>query len=193
MDSKRWEQATSKKKSQYQPSLPKAYTVAIKQLINKSLKQVHFKSCRSGNGSGFGKGSSTRSDITCQKCVKKGHIKKECRSTGNGSSGNLLNKSTNELPELLTRKHVVSYTKYLTTATMNHNDKKYKWFTSCNNGQGAWGFHCKYGHEEWKIKQGKKPSIHFYNPTTNTLIYCSDYHPNPLLLLPFIPHRWKQG
>ena len=39
--------------------------------------------------------------------------------------------------------------------------------------QGAWGFHWKDGHKEWKNKQGKKPSVHFYNPANNTVIYCS--------------------
>ena len=29
------------------------------------------------------------------------------------------------------------------------------------------------GHKEWKIKQGKKPSVRFYNPATNTVIYFS--------------------
>ena len=38
VDSKWWEPATSKEKYQDQPSLPKAYTVAIEQSINKSLK-----------------------------------------------------------------------------------------------------------------------------------------------------------
>ena len=65
VDLKRWEPATSKEKSQDQPFLPKAYTVAIEQSINKSLMQVDFKSCRSGNVSCSGRGSSARSDITC--------------------------------------------------------------------------------------------------------------------------------
>ena len=56
---------------------------------------------------------------------------------------------------------------------MTRNDKKYKWCISWNNGQGAWGFHWKDGHEEWKIKQGKKPSVRFSNPATNAVIYCS--------------------
>ena len=43
VDSKWWEPATSKEKSQDQPSLPKAYTVAIEQSINKALKQVDFR------------------------------------------------------------------------------------------------------------------------------------------------------
>ena len=34
----------SREKSQGQPSLPKTYTVAIEQSINKALKQVDFKS-----------------------------------------------------------------------------------------------------------------------------------------------------
>ena len=67
VDSKRWEPATSKEKSQDQPSLPKAYTVAIEKSINKALKQVDFKSRRSGNGSGSGKGSFSRSYGKCHK------------------------------------------------------------------------------------------------------------------------------
>ena len=70
-------------------------------------------------------------------------------------------------------KPVDSDNKDLITATMTCNDKKYKWCTSCNNGKGVWGFHWKDGHEEWKIKQGKKPSGRFSNPATNAVIYCS--------------------
>ena len=79
--------------------------------------------------------------------------------------------SKNELPEWVTKKHVVSDTKDFTTATMTQKNKKYKWCTSCNNGQGAWGFHWKDGHEEWKNNQGKKPSARFSNPTNNALIF----------------------
>ena len=79
VDSKRWEPATIKEKSQDQPSLRKAYTVAIEHSINKALKQVYFKSRRSGNVSGSGKGSFARSDGKCHKCGKKGHIQKDCR------------------------------------------------------------------------------------------------------------------
>ena len=71
-------------------------------------------------------------------------------SNANGYSDNTPKKSINELPEWVTRKPVDSDTKDLTTATMNRNDKKYKWCTSCNNSKGAWGFHWKDGHEEWK-------------------------------------------
>ena len=56
---------------------------------------------------------------------------------------------------------------------MKLNNKKYKWCTSYNNGQGAWIFHWKDGNEEWKINQGKNPSGRFSNLTTNAVIYCS--------------------
>ena len=72
--------------------------MAIEQSINKALKQVDFKNQHSGNGSGSGRGSSVRLDTICHKCGKKGHMKKDCRSTGYGSSGDIPKKSTNELP-----------------------------------------------------------------------------------------------
>ena len=148
MGSKRWELTTSKEKSQEQPSLPKACTVVIDQSINKALEQVDFKSRRSVNGSGSGGGSYDRSYMTCHKCGKKGHNKKNCRSKENGSGGNPPGKYPNELPEWVTKNSVVSDTKALATATTTRNNKKYRWCTSCNNYQGAWGFHWKDGHEE---------------------------------------------
>ena len=147
--------------------------MAIEQSINKALKQVDFKSRSNGNGSGSGKGSFAKSDGKCHKCGKKGHIQRDCKSKENGSGGNTPKKSMNELPEWVTTKPVDSDNKDLTTATMTRNDKKYKWCTSCNNGKGAWGFHWKDGHEEWKTKQGNKPSGRFSNPATNAVIYCS--------------------
>ena len=132
--------------------------MAIEQLINKALKQVDLKSLRSGNVSGSVIGSYVRSDITCHKCGKKGHIQKDCRPTGNGSSGNTPKNSTNELLEWVTKKTVVSDTKDLTTSTMTRNNKKYKWCTYCNNGQSAWGFHWKDGHEERK-KEARQEAI----------------------------------
>ena len=147
--------------------------MVIEQLINKALKQVDLKIQRSGNGSGSGRGSYARPYITCHMCGKKGHIQKDCRSKGNGYGWNSPKKSTNELPEWVNRKPVVSDNKYLTTSTITRNNNKYKWCISCNNGQGAWGFHWKDGHEEWKNKQGKNPSVHFSNPANNAVIYCS--------------------
>ena len=111
--------------------------------------------------------------MTCNKCGKKVHIHKDCRSKVNGSGGNPPNNSTNELPEWVTKKSVVSDKKDLAMATMTCNNNKYKWCTSCNNGQGAWGFHWNDFHEEWKNKQGKNPSVSFSNPVTNSVIYCS--------------------
>ena len=55
--------------------------------------------------------------MTCHKCDKKGHIKKDCRSKVNGSGGNPPKNSTNELPEWVTRKPVFSYTKDFSTGT----------------------------------------------------------------------------
>ena len=164
VDSKWWEPATSKEKSIDQPSLPKEYTLAIEQSINKALNQVDFKSRRSGNSSGSERGSSARSDITCHKCGKRGHIKKDCRSMVNGSIRNIPKNSTNELPEWVTRKPVVSDTKDLETSTMTYNNNKYKWCISCNNGQDVWGFHWKDIHEECKNNQGKKLSVRFFQP-----------------------------
>ena len=43
---------------------------------------------------------------------------------------------------------------------------------SWNNGQGAWGFQWKDGHEEPKVKQGKNQYVCFSNPSTNAVIYC---------------------
>ena len=101
--------------------------MAINQSVNKALKQVDFKIHRSGNGSGSGGGSSIK---TCHKCVKRGHIKKDFRSKGNGSSGNPPNKSANELSGWVNRKPVVSYTKDLATATISIMNNKYKLCTS---------------------------------------------------------------
>ena len=79
VDSNWWEPATSKEKSQFKPSLPKAYIVVIEQLINKDLKQVDFKSRCSGFYSGSVGGSYVKSNVTCHKCDKNsirdpGHI-----------------------------------------------------------------------------------------------------------------------
>ena len=61
----------------------------------------------------------------------------------------------------------------LSTATMNRNKNYYKWCTSCNDGNGAWGYHWKVGHKEWKEKQFNNKSVHFSDPSTNAVIYSS--------------------
>ena len=111
--------------------------------------------------------------MTCHKCGKMGHIQKDCRPKVNGSGGNPPKKSTNQLPEWVTKMHIVSDTKDLTTATMTRNNNKYNWCTYCNSDQGALGFHQRYGHEDWKNNQTKKPYVRFSNPATNAVIYCS--------------------
>ena len=103
-----------------------------------------------GHGYSVKRGSSARSDIIFHKCGNKGHIQKECRSKRNGSSDITPKKSINELPKWVTRKPVGSDTEDLITATMTRNNNKYNWCMSCNNGQGAWGFHWKFEHTEWK-------------------------------------------
>ena len=98
MDSKWWEPAIRKENSQEQPSLLKAYTVVIEQSIKKALKKVDFNSRHSVNVSGSGGGLSTKSNTTCHKFGKKGHLNKDYRSKVNGSVGNPPKKSVNELP-----------------------------------------------------------------------------------------------
>ena len=73
--------------------------MVVEHSIEKALKRVDFKSRRSKNNSGSGIGSSARSDMTCQKCGKKRHIHIDCRSKGNGCSGNAPKNYTNEFPE----------------------------------------------------------------------------------------------
>ena len=85
--------------------------MATDQLVNKALKQIDFKIRHNGNGSGSGGESSIKSNLSCHKCGKKGHIKKYCRSKGNGSSGNSPRNYANELPKWFTKKPIVSYNK----------------------------------------------------------------------------------
>ena len=56
---------------------------------------------------------------------------------------------------------------------MIHNNNMYKGCTSFDNGNVAWGFHWKVGHDEWENKQGKKSSVRFSNPDNNAIIYWS--------------------
>ena len=100
--------------------------MAIYESVNKYLKQVDFKSHCSGNVSG----SSSRSNVVCHNCGMRRHLQKYCRSKGNGSSGNPPKKSTNDLPEWVANKPVVSDSKDLATAAMNRKNKKYRWRTS---------------------------------------------------------------
>ena len=91
--------------------------MAIGQSVNKDLKHVDSKSRCSGNVSGSERGSSVKSNVTYHKCDKKGHIQKDCKSKGTDSNGKPTKKSTNNIPEWITKKHVVSDTKDLVTST----------------------------------------------------------------------------
>ena len=61
----------------------------------------------------------------------------------------------------------------LTAATMKRKKHHYKWCTYYNNGNGAWGYHWKIDHREWKEKQVKNKLVQFLDSTTYAVIYCS--------------------
>ena len=65
--------------------------------------------------------------MTCHKCGQKGHINKDCKSNLNGSGENPPKKSTNELPEWVTKKPIYSDTKDPATVTITQKNKQYKW------------------------------------------------------------------
>ena len=56
---------------------------------------------------------------------------------------------------------------------MYRSKNHYKWCTSCNDGNGAWGYHWKIDHIEWKEKQVKNKLVQFSDSATNAVIYCS--------------------
>ena len=68
---------------------------------------------------------------------------------------------------------MISDVQNFTTATMNHNKRHYKWCTSCNDDDGAWGYHWKVDHREWKENQAKNKLVQFSDSATNAVIYCS--------------------
>ena len=92
---------------------------------------------------------------------QEGTFKKYLRSKRNGYGGNPSKNSTNYIPEWVTNKPVVSYTKDIATATITHNNNKYRGCIYFNNGNVAWGFHHRDGHEEWKNKQVNKIMFDF--------------------------------
>ena len=64
--------------------------------------------------------------------------------------GNYPRHQPKKLPKWVTKKPMISDVQNLTTATMNHNKHHYKWSTSCNYGDSAWGYHWKVDHRECK-------------------------------------------
>ena len=68
---------------------------------------------------------------------------------------------------------MISDVLYITTATMNCNKRQYIWYSSWNNGNGAWGYHWKVGNREFKENKYNNKSVHFDDASTNAVIYCS--------------------
>ena len=68
---------------------------------------------------------------------------------------------------------MISDVQNLTIATMNCNTHYYKWCTSFNGGNGAWGYKWKVDHREWKEKQVKNKLVQFSDSVTNAVIYFS--------------------
>ena len=87
VDSKRWEPNDIKKISKDEYLSLAAYTVAIKSPVNKTVEKVYCKGRHKGKENKSGVGSSTKSVITCHKCGKKGHQKRNCKSNRNGQNG----------------------------------------------------------------------------------------------------------
>ena len=48
-----------------------------------------------------------------------------------------------KLPKWFTKKPMIPDVQNITTATMNRKKHHCKWCTSCNDGDGAWGYHWK--------------------------------------------------
>ena len=120
-ESKKWENTDSKKISKHEPLIMKASTVVIEAPVNKIVDKVYFKSRHNRKYNNSGVGLYTKSVATCHKCVKKGHMKSNCKSNINGSYGGLSKRSTRKLPKWVTKKSMISDLEYMTTATMNQN------------------------------------------------------------------------
>ena len=84
-----------------------ASNVTIESLLNNTVEKVYCKICHKGKDNKSGVGSSTKSVVTCHKCVKKGHLKSNYKFNKNGYNGELSNKSTRKLPKWVTKKSVI--------------------------------------------------------------------------------------
>ena len=149
-----------------------ASTMENESLFNKTVEKVCCKIRHKGNKNKYRVGSSTKSDVTCHNCGKKVHLKRNCKSDRNGYNGELSKTSKRKLPKWVTKKPMISDVENLTTATLNRKTNNYKWCTSCNNGNGAWGYHWKVDHREWKEKQVKNKLVQFSDSATNAVTYC---------------------
>ena len=100
--------------------------MAIGYPVNKAVDKVYSKIRHKGKDNIDVVGSSTKSDVTCHNCGKKGHLKINCKSNGNVSNRELSKTSTRKLPKWVTKKPMISNVQNLTKATMNRNKHHYK-------------------------------------------------------------------
>ena len=87
VDSKRWEPTDNKKISRYEPLLLMASIVAMESPVNNNVEKFYCKTRHKGKINKSGVDSSTKPVATCHKCVKMGHLKRNCKSNRNGSDG----------------------------------------------------------------------------------------------------------
>ena len=158
--------------------------MALEYPANKTVEKHYCKIRHKGKDNKSGVGLSTKSNVTCHNCGERGHLKSNRKSNRNGSNGDLSKASTRKLPKWVTKKPMISDVQNLTTATMNCNKHHYKWCTSCNDGDGAWGYHWKADQREWKEKQVKNKLVQFSYSATNAVIYCS-------YLIPPVRIMWR--
>ena len=60
--------------------------MAIEAPVNKTVEKVYCKIRHKGKDNKSGVGSSTKSDVTCHNCGKKGHLKSNYKANRNGSN-----------------------------------------------------------------------------------------------------------
>ena len=86
-DSKRWEPTDIKNISKDESLLLMYSTVEIEFPVNKTVEKVYCKIRHKGENNKYGVGSSTKSVVTCHRCGKKSHLKRNCKSNRNVSNG----------------------------------------------------------------------------------------------------------
>ena len=147
--------------------------MAIESPVNKTVEKVYCKIRHKGKYNKSGVGSSTKSNVNRHNCGKEGHLKRKFKTNRNGSNGKFSKTSSRKLPKWVTKKSMISDVQNLTIATMNRNKHHYKCCTSYNDGNGAWGYHWKIDHREWKEKQVRNNLVQFSDSATNAVICCS--------------------
>ena len=84
------------------------FTVAIEAPVNNTVEKVYYKIHHKGKNNKSEVGSSTKSVVTCHKCDKRVHIKRNCKSNRNGSDGGISKISTRKLSKWVTKKPMIS-------------------------------------------------------------------------------------